>query len=93
MEDALDIILNRPGEVDHNAVRGIILNDIFHGDDNIENVNNEIQFNLDNMTPLDVKNKFRFEKEDIPMLVQLLGLPANIRTASGHTCTGKNIYF
>jgi hypothetical protein len=88
MEDALEIIIRRPGEVDHNAVRGIILNDIFNEDqDNIEN--NEIQFNLDNMIPIDVKNKFRFEKDDIPMLLQLLRIPANIRTASGHTCTGK----
>ncbi|XP_050515978.1 uncharacterized protein LOC126890879 [Diabrotica virgifera virgifera] len=91
MEDALDNVIRRGrgrNGIDHNLVRGIILNDIF-----VNPVVNPIQdpvlqFDLDNMEDKYVKLNFRFQREDLIRLAVALGIPEQIKTRSRHSSGG-----
>lgn len=92
MENALDNLIGRGREpnddIDHNLVRGIILNDILANQ--IENIveNPVLRFDLNNIEDKYVKLLFRFNREDIPRLAQALGIPDQIRTRSRHSAAG-----
>ncbi|XP_050515881.1 uncharacterized protein LOC126892544 [Diabrotica virgifera virgifera] len=85
MEDILEqaILL----EANDDDIEYVILNHILN-DGNDNNVQNVPVFNFDTLEAEQAKKYFRFEKQDIPRLVQLLGIPDIIVTETGHTCTG-----
>ncbi|XP_072386976.1 uncharacterized protein [Diabrotica undecimpunctata] len=82
MEDILEqaILVEANDEV----IEDLILNHILN--DNIQNVHSV--FNFNSLESEQVKQNFRFEKQDIPRLAQLLEIADTIVTETGHTCTG-----
>ncbi|XP_050516041.1 uncharacterized protein LOC114329942 [Diabrotica virgifera virgifera] len=75
-------------EANDNDIEYLILNLVLN-DDNVQNQNVHPVFNFDTLEPEQAKQYFRFEKQDIPRLVQLLGIPDIIVTETGHTCTAR----
>lgn len=67
----------------HNII-GVGIND-----NNINNVNQPVEFNLNNMTDDEVKANFRFQREDIIRLRNALRIPQRIITSTRNNVDGR----
>lgn len=84
-QDLEDIIIAGGND---NDIEAAILINIFG--DQEENINNDREeFHLDELSDDDCKFLFRFEKDDLHRLVQVLRLPDFIRTYKGNKVSGN----
>ena len=63
----------------------LVLSDLFEWKNPCFPYEEYSSFNLDEMTESECLSEFRFRKRDIPMLVDVLGIPETIRCEQGST--------
>lgn len=75
------------GGANDEEIEFIILDNIFINRDNILQ---QQAFNLDDWSDEDIKLCFRFERNDLPHLVEVLRIPHEVVTGTGNRVSGKN---
>lgn len=69
----------------------IILDNVLINRDGVANEEERIIFSLEDMSDGNIKLSFRFERADIPRLVQVLGIPEVVVTETSNKVTGRYI--
>lgn len=80
------------GNANDEDIEYIILDNVFINRDEFQREPDDL-FHLDNYTDEEIKLNFRFEREDIPRIVEALGVPAEVITETGNKVSGKNLSF
>lgn len=86
MEEILEAVIlggGNDGDIEH-----VILQNILIDRDQVDGDANN-QFNLNELSDEDIKLNFRFERNDLERLVQMLRLPNEIRTDTRNKVSGK----
>lgn len=83
-EELLAAIL---GNANDDEIEYIIMANILVNRDNIER--HPDHFDLNNLTDEEIRLNFRFDRADIPRLVQVLRIPEEIVTDTGNRVSGK----
>lgn len=89
MEEAVE--LGVLAEANVNDIEDIIIGNVI-GNREINNINGRLpRFNLEDFSDEEIKTYFRFERNDLYRLVELINLPHLIRTPSGNSVTGMYV--
>lgn len=89
MEAILDFAALVDEENDDDMDDALVLH-ILHDEENLGNRGLLYgRFNLDNLSNLECKNLFRFNKNDLPRLFRVLGIPETITTVDRVTIPGR----
>lgn len=90
-EDLLLVILAEEND-DDDIIEQIIINNVLINRDLGIEVNN-LAFDLDEMAEEEVRENFRFDREHIYRLVEVLGLPERVITDTQNNVNSKYICF
>lgn len=90
MEELIDIALFDDSDDDGDLEDAVVLHIL---NENLGNRANFYgRFNLEEISNIEAKTYFRFEKEHIPRLCHALGIPNFVRTPDNITVNGKPKY-
>lgn len=89
MEEILEAAVLGDSDVEDEDIEDVLINDLFH--DNLVGNRADIygRFNFEEVSDMESKTYFRFEKIHIPFLAVELGIPNIITTAENITLPGR----